>query len=126
MLPEGRNDVMDFPQPTEMVSVSTLRSGPKRLEDAKVGSHSGRRQSSVRPGSTGPRRGWQMAQYGTQAPFLHEQYATADRLQARIDVHEGYSERKLDFYGIVLDELQLVPGLWLLDVGCGSGGYHPR
>jgi len=67
-----------------------------------------------------------MAQYGTQAPFLHEQYATADRLQARIDVHEGYSERKLDFYGIVLDELQLVPGLWLLDVGCGSGGYHPR
>jgi SAM-dependent methyltransferase len=67
-----------------------------------------------------------MAEYGTALTYLREQYGTADRLKARIDVHEHYSERKFDFYGIVLDQAMLAPGLRLLDVGCGSGGYHPR
>src|SRR5581483_4669964 len=67
-----------------------------------------------------------MAQYGTGATFLREQYSTADRLCARIDVHARYSERQLDFYGTVLGHLALAPGQRLLDVGCGNGGYHSR
>ena len=47
-----------------------------------------------------------MAAYGTGASLLREQYGTADRLKARIDVHARYGERQLDFYGIVLDQLQ--------------------
>ena len=67
-----------------------------------------------------------MAEFGTGATQLREQYSTADRLKARIDVHTRYSERQINFYGDVLDQLQLAPGLRLLDVGCGSGGYHPQ
>jgi SAM-dependent methyltransferase len=67
-----------------------------------------------------------MTEFGTGATQLREQYSTADRLRARIEVHERYSEQKLNFYGLVLDQLQLAPGQQLLDVGCGSGGYHPR
>jgi hypothetical protein len=44
---EGRNDVMDCPKSSEMVPVTALHPSPQRLEDAKVGSHSGRRQSSA-------------------------------------------------------------------------------
>src|SRR6266496_4260296 len=47
MLSEGRNELMDFPKPSEMVPVTPLHTGPKRLEDAKLGTLSGRRQSSV-------------------------------------------------------------------------------
>lgn len=65
-------------------------------------------------------------QHGTDPAYLREQYGTADRLQARIDVHAQYSERQIDFYGTVLNHLQLASGLTLLDVGCGNGGYHGR
>jgi ubiquinone/menaquinone biosynthesis C-methylase UbiE len=63
---------------------------------------------------------------GIDPTYLHEQYGTADRLQARIDVHARYSERQIDFYRTVLDKLDLAPGLTVLDIGCGNGGYHPK
>jgi ubiquinone/menaquinone biosynthesis C-methylase UbiE len=67
-----------------------------------------------------------MTAFGTDPTHLREQYGTSDRLRARIDVHERYSERQIDFYGTVLDHLALQPRLTVLDVGCGNGGYHPK
>jgi ubiquinone/menaquinone biosynthesis C-methylase UbiE len=66
-----------------------------------------------------------MTQFGTADGYLREQYSTADRLRARIDVHERYSERKIAFYAEPLNQLALAPGLTLLDAGCGPGGYLP-
>jgi ubiquinone/menaquinone biosynthesis C-methylase UbiE len=67
-----------------------------------------------------------MAEHGIDPTYLRQQYGTSEHLQARIDVHERYSERRIDFYGIVLGHLALVPGLTVLDVGCGAGSYHPK
>ena len=48
MLSKERNGSPGFPKPVELVHDRRLRLRPKRLEDAKAGQLSGRRQSSAR------------------------------------------------------------------------------
>jgi hypothetical protein len=42
----GRNDVMDFRKPSEMVPITTRHADPQHLEEANVDPHRKRRQSN--------------------------------------------------------------------------------
>jgi SAM-dependent methyltransferase len=68
-----------------------------------------------------------MQQLGTDPAFVQEQYSDADRLRIRIETHERYSQGDTER---LLDEsvhaLSLSPGLRVLDVGSGAGGWHAR
>ncbi len=61
----------------------------------------------------------------TDPRYLLEQYGTTDRLKIRIENHQLYSERTDDFLAWALDYLDPTPGDLVLDVGCGTGLYHP-
>jgi ubiquinone/menaquinone biosynthesis C-methylase UbiE len=58
--------------------------------------------------------------------YLTYQYGTTDRLRARLDAHQRFSEHEEDFFDWVLDRLNPRPGDLVLDVACGPGVYHPR
>jgi ubiquinone/menaquinone biosynthesis C-methylase UbiE len=59
------------------------------------------------------------------AAYLSNQYGTTEKLDARIEAHQRYSERPDDYLDWVLDHLEPHPGDLALDVGCGKGSYHP-
>lgn len=56
--------------------------------------------------------------------YLHYQYSNAEKLRLRIETHERYSENRQSFIDWMLGHIAPAPGV-ALDVGCGSGIYHP-
>src|SRR5258708_25935304 len=58
------------------------------------------------------------------AAALRYQYSNSEKLRIRADTHRVYSERPDRLRDEVLAHLALTPGLVVLDVGCGPGGYH--
>jgi ubiquinone/menaquinone biosynthesis C-methylase UbiE len=61
-----------------------------------------------------------------QRTYLADQYTDTDKLRIRIETHRRYSQGTESLTDDILDALALAPGLSLLDVGCGSGEWHPR
>ena len=58
------------------------------------------------------------------ATYLRYQYSDSEKLRVRADTHRLYSERPERLREEIVAHLALIPGLVLLDVGCGPGGYH--
>ncbi|WP_239615262.1 MerR family transcriptional regulator [Cohnella mopanensis] len=50
-----------------------------------------------------------------------EQYLTANRLQARIDLYDRFSLNKIGWHRWFFDHLGLLPNMKILEVGCGDG-----
>ena len=50
-----------------------------------------------------------------------EQYATSDRLQTRISLHDKYSVNRQGFAGWIFEQYDLAPGARVLELGCGTG-----
>jgi SAM-dependent methyltransferase len=68
-----------------------------------------------------------MQQFGTDRAFVEDQYSDSVKLRIRIETHKRYSRG--DTERILEDAtwaLQLSPGLFVIDVGCGAGGWHPQ
>ena len=49
------------------------------------------------------------------------QYATSQRLETRISIHEKYSRNKQPFAAWILSHYRLQPGERVLELGCGTG-----
>jgi len=50
------------------------------------------------------------------------QYATADNLITRINIHEKYSTNKKGFGMWIFEQYNLFPNAHILELGCGNGG----
>ena len=57
----------------------------------------------------------------TDKAVVTGQYANADRLQARISIHERYSRNKQPFGDWIVSHYALQPGERVLELGCGTG-----
>lgn len=57
--------------------------------------------------------------------FVRDQYATTAGLAARVNFHVRYSERQDSFAEWLLPMVGAGRGDLLIDVGCGTGMYHP-
>jgi SAM-dependent methyltransferase len=67
-----------------------------------------------------------VSQRATDPEVLRYQYGTTERLRARLEAHQRYSERDDDFVDSMLHHLAPAAGDRILDVGCGTGVYHQR
>jgi ubiquinone/menaquinone biosynthesis C-methylase UbiE len=56
-----------------------------------------------------------------QKSLKQEQYKNADRLQARIQLHQKFSTNPYGWFKWVFDQFDLSPKKKLLEIGCGSG-----
>lgn len=66
-----------------------------------------------------------MSDCATDPRYLHYQYADADKLRIRQQTHALYSEQATSFFDWLMPTIDPQPGTLVLDVGCGSGAYHP-
>ena len=57
----------------------------------------------------------------TDKAVVTGQYANADRLQARISIHERYSRNKQPFGDWIVSHYALQVGERVLELGCGTG-----
>lgn len=57
---------------------------------------------------------------------LRQQYGSSERLQVRVETHRRYSESKTSFLDWIVDQLEVVPGHLVADIGCGPGNYFGR
>jgi len=64
---------------------------------------------------------------GFDQKYLREdQYKDQKKLQARIDLHQRFSENPQDYYEWVIEQLSIQQGMTVLDVGCGTGALWKR
>ncbi len=61
-----------------------------------------------------------------QQYMLSDQYKTASKLGARIQLHERFSTNPLNFQHWVFDQLNLVTGVHVLELGCGPGSLWQK
>ena len=52
---------------------------------------------------------------------VKKQYANADKLNARISIHDKYSTNKLGFGNWILSNYKIENGMKVLELGCGTG-----
>lgn len=57
----------------------------------------------------------------TEEEKIKEQYVTADNLEKRIRLHQGYSIAEEEWVDWVFDRLKLRQGQRVLEIGCGNG-----
>ncbi len=58
--------------------------------------------------------------------MLSDQYKTASKLGARIQLHERFSTNPVDWQHWVFEQLAIVPGVRVLELGCGPGMLWQR
>lgn len=58
---------------------------------------------------------------GDQAYLQNRQYATADRLAARANLHSRWSTASTSWFDWINGLVELRPGIRVLEVGCGAG-----
>ena len=54
------------------------------------------------------------------AAAVRQQYQTADRLNTRISIHDRYSVNKTGFGNWIFSNYRFVPGMRVLELGCGT------
>lgn len=52
---------------------------------------------------------------------MKNQYQDASNISARINLHSLYSENKIGWFPWIYDEMQVHPGMRILELGCGDG-----
>ena len=61
----------------------------------------------------------------TSPARLTEQYSDATKLRIRQETHRLYTEPRVSFLEWVTEQMDIRPGMTVVDVGCGRGIYHP-
>ena len=61
----------------------------------------------------------------TSPARLADQYSDATKLKIRQETHRLYTEPRVSFLEWVTERMDIVPGMTIVDVGCGRGIYHP-
>jgi ubiquinone/menaquinone biosynthesis C-methylase UbiE len=61
----------------------------------------------------------------TSPARLADQYSDATKLRIRQETHRLYTEPRVSFLEWVTERIDILPGMTIVDVGCGRGIYHP-
>ncbi|MDD6194973.1 MAG: methyltransferase domain-containing protein [Lachnospiraceae bacterium] len=54
---------------------------------------------------------------------LKKQYQNASNISSRIDLHRLYSQNKQGWFPWVFEQCRIVPGMRILELGCGDGSF---
>jgi cyclopropane fatty-acyl-phospholipid synthase-like methyltransferase len=57
---------------------------------------------------------------------LEEQYRNPTKLNTRINIHEKYSENKVDWHRWLFEQINIAPNNRVLEIGCGDGPVCSR